>query len=131
MLICGSFSFAQDRFTLVPEFATQGQSGSALCACPRHQTSGSNGENRNLGVAGVMVIDSLPQNSAIITTVRYELPLSENEDENSGYKKFFSLLQLKQLASIHGANALIKVVEKRDTLQRVLSFEALAVRVVR
>ncbi|MDX2127462.1 MAG: hypothetical protein SFU91_00320 [Chloroherpetonaceae bacterium] len=126
-----SVAQAQDRFSLVPELNLQNQSGLALCACPRHQSLGNGGETRRLGVSGVMVLDSLPPNSAILTTVRYEFPLSDNETDNGGYKKFFSLLQLKQLASNHGANALVKIEEKRDTVKKILSFEALAVRVVR
>jgi hypothetical protein len=98
------------------------------CQCPRHLAAKDNRARRlSFTPAGVAMLDSLPTNAEIIKELRLADIASPDSLENTGYKRFYAMMQLKSMALDCGANALAEFAQttKGDTLV----FTATAIRI--
>lgn len=98
------------------------------CQCPRYLAAKDNRTHRSsFTPAGVAMLDSLPTNAEIIKELRLTDIASPDSLENTGYKRFYAMMQLKSMALDCGANALAEFAQttKGDTLV----FTATAIRI--
>ncbi len=125
----------------VPVLPTESSSNVTLqsmmtCSCPRHNGSALSTDpmqqlqtGRKLGVAGVRVLDELPQGAVVVAELMLESPASADSSDNYGYKRFYALLQLKAQAAIHGANAISDFKQLLNEEKNKIIFSAKAVKV--
>lgn len=125
----------------VPILPAEGSSNMTLqsmmtCSCPRHNGSALRTDpmqqlqtGRKLGVAGVRVLDELPQGAVVVAELMLESPASADSSDNYGYKRFYALLQLKAQAAIHGANAISDFKQLLNEEKNKIIFSAKAVKV--
>jgi hypothetical protein len=78
------------------------------CQCPRHLAARQNTPRPFFTPAGIAMLDSLPLNADIIKDLRLSDVASRDSLENTGYKRFYAMMQLKSMALECGANALAK-----------------------
>ncbi len=77
------------------------------CQCPRHLAARESSKWRiGFTPAGVAMLDSLPLNAEIIKQLRLADVASPDSLENTGYKRFYAMIQLKSMALDCDANAL-------------------------
>jgi hypothetical protein len=76
------------------------------CQCPRHLAARQNTPRPFFTPAGIAMLDSLPLNADIIKDLRLSDVASRDSLENTGYKRFYAMMQLKSMALECGANAL-------------------------
>lgn len=92
------------------------------CQCPRHVRARS-----GMMPSGVAVLDSLPDNAEVIKQLRLTDIASSDSLDNTGYKRFYAMIQLKSMALDCGANALVHFAQ---TVQGdSLIFTATAIRI--
>ncbi|MFQ3598456.1 MAG: hypothetical protein SNJ66_08935 [Chloroherpetonaceae bacterium] len=98
------------------------------CQCPRHLAARESAK-RPLGFtpAGVALLDSLPLSAEIIKPLRLADVASPDSLENSGYKRFYAMMQLKSMALDCGANALAEFAQTIEGDS--LIFTATAIRI--
>ncbi len=137
LLMCPLSVLAQaDLFPAKPSSSTD--SGSRFsrldlvsCLCPQHAGQTQAAPRGLFGQAGIMMLDSLPNNAAVLAMLSLESEASADSSENVGYKKFYATMQLKAQAALHGANALIGFRQTIDTTTNKIIFSATAARVER
>lgn len=98
------------------------------CQCPRHLAAKQNTSRRlSFMPAGVAMLERLPLNAEIIKQLRLTDVASPDSLENTGYKRFYAMMQLKSMALDCGANALAEFAQtiEGDTLV----FTATAIRI--
>ncbi len=97
------------------------------CQCPRHVAAWQPARRMFFTPAGVAMLDSVPPNAEIIKDLRLSDVASSDSLENTGYKRFYAMMQLKSKALECGANALAHFTQtlKGDSL----IFTATAIRV--
>jgi hypothetical protein len=103
------------------------------CSCPQHAGRSQNQPSTGgvFGQAGIMMLDSLPKNAAVLANLSLESAASTDTTENAGYKKYYAMIQLKAQAAQHGANALIGFRQTLNKATNKLIFSATAARVER
>lgn len=97
------------------------------CQCPRHLAARNNTARPFFTPAGVAMLDSLPLNAEIIKELRLADVASPDSLENTGYKRFYAMMQLKSMALDCGANALAKLAQTVEGDS--LIFTATAIRI--
>jgi|YNPMSStandDraft_2_1061718.scaffolds.fasta_scaffold00848_5 hypothetical protein len=97
------------------------------CQCPRHLASRQNTKRPFFTPAGVAMLDSLPLNAEIIKDLRLTDVASSDSLENTGYKRFYAMMQLKSQALECGANALANFAQ--TIVGDSLIFTATAIRI--
>ncbi len=98
------------------------------CQCPRHLAARESAKRPlSFTPAGVAMLDSLPLNAEIMKKLRLVDVASPDSLENTGYKRFYAMIQLKSMALECGANALAEFAQtiEGDTLV----FTATAIRI--
>lgn len=134
-------SLANAQTIPVPVLPTESSSNVTLqsmitCSCPRHSGSTLTADpmqqlqtGRKLGVAGIRLLDELPEGAVVLADLMLESPASADSSENCGYKRFYALLQLKAQAAMHGANALLDFKQTLNDEKSKIIFSAKAVKV--
>ncbi|MBC8042700.1 MAG: hypothetical protein IAF08_04570 [Rhizobacter sp.] len=98
------------------------------CACQVHRLA--NSINAALPrFVQVMMLDSLPAGAEKIAVLTMEETPAADSTDNTGYKKFYAILQLKSQARQVGANALIGFTQWIDDKTHKLVFAATAAKV--
>ncbi|MFN3345804.1 MAG: hypothetical protein ACK412_09165 [Chloroherpetonaceae bacterium] len=100
----------------------------ANCMCPRHMAARENTQRRfGFTPAGVAMLDALPENAQIIKQLRLVDLASPDSLENTGYKRFYAMIQLKAMALDCNANALAEFAQTIEGDS--LIFTATAIRI--
>ncbi len=125
-----------DIFPVTPSRSAESGDRSSLsglisCSCPRHAGQMQVAPRGLFGQAGIMMLDSLPNNAAVLAMLSLECEASADSSENVGYKKFYATMQLKAQAAQHGANALIGFKQTINAATNKIIFSATAARVER
>jgi hypothetical protein len=100
----------------------------ANCMCPRHMAARENTQRRfGFTPAGVAMLEAVPQNAQIIKSLRLAERASPDSLENTGYKRFYAMIQLKAMALDCNANALAELAQTIEGDS--LIFTATAIRI--
>lgn len=98
------------------------------CQCPRHLAAKNNTARRlSFMPAGVAMLDNLPLNAEIVKQLRLVDLASPDSLENTGYKRFYAMIQLKAMALDCNANALAEFAQTIEGDS--LIFTATAIRI--
>ncbi len=100
----------------------------ANCMCPRHIAARENTQRRfGFTPAGVAMLDAVPEDAQIIKQLRLADLASPDSLENTGYKRFYAMIQLKAMALDCNANALAEFAQTIEGDS--LIFTATAIRI--